>query len=131
MALVDKLIWTWFLFEDLAARRTSIYMERFCLLSFHRDIKNDIAGSHMHYIHIFWFRSDHLYKLLLIGDSGVGKSSILTRFADDTYTSQFISTIGVDFKIKTIEQDSKITKLQIWDTAGKWNSLAAQPPFSF
>jgi Ras-related protein Rab-1A len=62
---------------------------------------------------------DYLFKLLLIGDSGVGKSSILLRFTDDIYSEAFISTIGVDFKIKTIEVDGKIIKLQIWDTAGQ------------
>ena len=63
---------------------------------------------------------DYLFKLLLIGDSGVGKSCLLLRFADNTYTSDYISTIGVDFKIKTIKLDNdKIVKLQIWDTAGQ------------
>jgi Ras-related protein Rab-1A len=62
---------------------------------------------------------DHLFKLLLIGDSGVGKSCLLLRFADDTYTESYISTIGVDFKIRNVEQDSKNIKLQIWDTAGQ------------
>lgn len=60
-----------------------------------------------------------LFKLLLIGDSGVGKSCLLLRFADSSYIESFISTIGVDFKIKTIELDGKIIKLQIWDTAGQ------------
>ena len=62
---------------------------------------------------------DYLFKLILIGDSGVGKSCLLNRFADDVYTDSYISTIGVDFKIRTIEADGKICKLQIWDTAGQ------------
>ncbi|XP_033985604.1 ras-related protein ORAB-1-like [Trematomus bernacchii] len=61
---------------------------------------------------------DYLFKLLLIGDAGVGKSCLLLRFADDTYTESYKLTIGVDFKIRTIELDGKTIKLQIWDTAG-------------
>jgi Ras-related protein Rab-8A len=62
---------------------------------------------------------DFLIKLLLIGDSGVGKSAILTRFADESFTQSFITTIGIDFKIRTITLDGKRIKLQIWDTAGQ------------
>jgi Ras-related protein Rab-1A len=62
---------------------------------------------------------DYLFKLLLIGDSGVGKSCLLLRFADDSYLESYISTIGVDFKIRTVELDGKTIKLQIWDTAGQ------------
>mmetsp|Transcript_11073 Transcript_11073/g.22070 ORF Transcript_11073/g.22070 Transcript_11073/m.22070 type:complete len:201 (-) Transcript_11073:29-631(-) len=62
---------------------------------------------------------DHLVKLLLIGDSGVGKSCLLLRFADSTFTSAYITTIGIDFKIKNVEIGGKRVKLQVWDTAGQ------------
>ena len=56
---------------------------------------------------------DYLFKILIIGDSGTGKSSLLIRFCDDFYSDKFISTIGVDFKIKSIELDDKLVKLQV------------------
>ena len=63
---------------------------------------------------------DYLIKLLMIGDAGGGKGALLLRFVDDSFSDKFvISTIGVDFKIKTIEIDGKTVKLQIWDTAGQ------------
>ncbi len=49
----------------------------------------------------------------------MGKSSLLLRFADNTFSGNYISTIGVDFKIRTIEIDNEKVKLQIWDTAGQ------------
>ncbi|KAI0373153.1 GTP-binding protein ypt1 [Pilatotrama ljubarskyi] len=70
---------------------------------------------------------DYLFKLLLIGDSGVGKSCLLLRFAEDAFTDSYLSTIGVDFKIRTIELEGKTVKLQIWDTAGqeRFRTIAA------
>lgn len=61
---------------------------------------------------------DYLFKFLMIGDSSAGKTCFLLRFADDSFNSSFISTIGVDFKIRTVEIEGLIYKLQIWDTAG-------------
>jgi len=62
---------------------------------------------------------DALFKLVLIGDSGVGKSCLLLRFADDAFTESYITTIGVDFRFRTVQVGSLLVKLQIWDTAGQ------------
>mmetsp|Transcript_35142 Transcript_35142/g.71642 ORF Transcript_35142/g.71642 Transcript_35142/m.71642 type:complete len:200 (+) Transcript_35142:108-707(+) len=62
---------------------------------------------------------DHLFKLVLIGDSGVGKSCLLLRFADNAFTDSYISTIGVDFRFRTVKVEKHTVKLQIWDTAGQ------------
>lgn len=62
---------------------------------------------------------DVLYRLVLIGDSGVGKTALLLRYSDNMFHTSFITTIGIDFRIKTIEVDGKRVKLQIWDTAGQ------------
>lgn len=62
---------------------------------------------------------DYLIKCVLIGDSGIGKSSLMIRFVDDKFNYQYISTIGVDFKISTIDYNNKTIKYQIWDTAGQ------------
>ncbi|XP_053545534.1 ras-related protein Rab-35-like [Bombina bombina] len=62
---------------------------------------------------------DHLFKLLINGDSGVGKSSLLLRFTDKTFSGSYIMSIGVDFKIRTVEINGEKVKLQLWDTAGQ------------
>ena len=62
---------------------------------------------------------DHLFKLLTIGDSGVGKTSLLLRFCDDSFSESYITTVGVDFRFKSVEIDGKLVKLQVWDTAGQ------------
>lgn len=69
---------------------------------------------------------DYLFKLLLIGNSSVGKSSLLLRFSDNIFSERyllaygsFLPTIGVDFKIRTFDLNGSTVKLQIWDTAGQ------------
>ena len=62
---------------------------------------------------------DYLFKIVVIGDSGVGKSSICSRFANGVFDDRFVTTIGVDFEICTINLDADTAKLQIWDTAGQ------------
>jgi small GTP-binding protein len=62
---------------------------------------------------------DFMFKLLIVGESGVGKTCMLLRFADNLFEEDFLSTIGVDFKVKEIVVDSKRVKLQIWDSAGQ------------
>ena len=56
---------------------------------------------------------DYLFKVLLLGDSGTGKSSLILRYTDDTFNSSLVSSIGVDFKVKKKEIDGKIIKIQI------------------
>lgn len=58
-------------------------------------------------------------KLLMLGDTGVGKTCLLLRYAYETFSTTFITTIGIDFKIKHIDLDNTRVKLQIWDTAGQ------------
>jgi len=62
---------------------------------------------------------DYLFKLLLIGNTAVGKSSLLLRFSDNVFNESFLPTIGVDFKIRTFDLSGKTIKLQMWDTAGQ------------
>lgn len=63
--------------------------------------------------------STYLVFIIIIFFTGVGKSSLLVRFADNTFSGSYITTIGVDFKIRTVIVDKEKVKLQIWDTAGQ------------
>ncbi|XP_008777871.1 ras-related protein RIC2-like [Phoenix dactylifera] len=62
---------------------------------------------------------DYLFKVVLIGDSGVGKSNLLSRFTRNEFSLQSKSTIGVEFATRSLTVDSKVIKAQIWDTAGQ------------
>lgn len=64
-------------------------------------------------------QNEFLLKLLIIGDCGVGKTNILMRYCENSFKTSYVSTIGVDFKIKTLELDGYRLKFQIWDTAGQ------------
>lgn len=70
---------------------------------------------------------DHLYKIVLIGDSAVGKSNILSRFTKNEFNAESKTTIGVEFATKNVTMDSKKVKLQVWDTAGqeRFRSMAS------
>ena len=70
---------------------------------------------------------DYLFKISLIGDSGCGKTSILLRYSNGIYTENTASTIGVDFKIVSIQIDNSNIKLQLWDTCGseRFKSITA------
>lgn len=57
--------------------------------------------------------SDHSFKIVLIGDSGVGKSCFLLRFADDKFNDNFYTTVGVDFRFKSVEINGKVVKYEI------------------
>lgn len=62
---------------------------------------------------------DIMAKVIIIGDSGIGKTVLITRFCESTFKESYVATIGVDFKIKTMTLDNRRYKLQIWDTAGQ------------
>ena len=83
-------------------------------ISISSTINNDAHGKYT-----LAKQYDDLFKLVIIGDSGVGKSCLLLRFADDTFTENYYSTIGVDFRFKCLEIGERKCKLQIWDTAGQ------------
>jgi len=68
-------------------------------------------------------------KILIIGESGVGKSSLLLRFTDDTFDPELPATIGVDFKVKTLSVDGNKAKLAIWDTAGQERFRTLTPSY--
>jgi len=70
---------------------------------------------------------DYLFKAVIIGDAEVGKTSITTRFAYGTFTDGYISTLGVDFIVKSLPIDNLVVKLQMWDTAGQERYAGVRP----
>ena len=72
---------------------------------------------------------DYMFKVVMVGDSGVGKSQLLCRFARNEFNLKSRATIGVEFQTKTVTMDHKIVKAQIWDTAGQERSNFGPPYF--
>lgn len=70
-----------------------------------------------------------MIKLLMIGDSGVGKSCLVLRFCEDSFTPTFIATTGIDFRVQMTELNGKRVKLQIWDTAGQERYRTIAPAY--
>ena len=62
---------------------------------------------------------EKVVKILIMGDSGVGKTCLLLRFSEDVFSESHIPTIGIDFKTKVAEIDQQSIKIQLWDTAGQ------------
>lgn len=87
------------------------------------DFHNDASGAttaqppRMSFLETTQY--DVVVKAVIIGDSGVGKTSLLHRFSSSEWNPHYIATIGVDFKALTIERNAKIVKVQLWDTAGQ------------
>ena len=81
-------------------------------------IKTNFLNNILINIFIYYY-SESLFKILLLGDSGVGKSCIILRYIENNFSTNLMNSIGVDFKLKNIEIDNKKIKLQIWDTAGQ------------
>ena len=62
---------------------------------------------------------DQLFKIVIVGSQGVGKSGVFLRFCENSFYQNYTATIGVDFRFKTLDVDDRQCKLQIWDTAGQ------------
>lgn len=92
-----------------SARRTTI-----------TNVNVSSARSQLPHMYGSFTDTDLTYKLVILGDSGVGKTCLLLKFRDNTFLSgNFISTVGIDYRNKVVDIDGTKVKLQIWDTAGQ------------
>lgn len=64
-------------------------------------------------------RKKNILKVIILGDSGVGKTSLMHRYVNDKYSQQYKATIGADFLTKEVTVDDKVATMQVWDTAGQ------------
>ena len=79
----------------------------------------EIEDIKMERLNGYQINHDYIFRICLVGDAGVGKTSLLTPFCDNTFNNNYTSTIGVDFKVVTLKYKDFIIKLHIWDTAGQ------------
>lgn len=73
-------------------------------------------------------QKEHLYKILVIGDLGVGKTSIIKRYVHHNFSPNYRATIGVDFALKVLNWDQETVRLQLWDIAGTDRPTAERAP---
>ena len=84
-----------------------------------KEKEDDIDNIHMEIINDSNIGYKYIFRICLLGDSGVGKTSLLTRFVDRSFTDYYHNTIGVDFRVVTLKYKDIISKVHIWDTAGQ------------
>ena len=90
------------------------------------EIEEDKYIKNIEKIDDFHLAHKYLFRVCLLGDAAVGKTSLLTRFCDNYFKENYNNTIGVDFRVVTLKYNNIISKLHIWDTAGqeRFRSLA-------
>ena len=84
-----------------------------------KEEEEDEENIEMERLNDFQMNHNYIFRLCLLGDSNVGKTSLLTRFCDNSFKESYNNTIGVDFKVVTLKYKNKIIKVHIWDTAGQ------------
>ena len=99
----------------------SKYFETYYITFFFKEVRKTIFTMNANY--------DYLFDLRLVGDSSVGKTGLLLRFADNIFSETLTCTIGVDSRRRTFELDGKIIRLDIWDSAGQERFRKITPNF--
>ena len=90
------------------------------------ELEEDKFIKNVEKINVYQLQHKYLFPICLLGEAGVGKTSLLTRFCDNSFKERYNNTIGVDFRVITLKYKNIISKIHIWDTAGqeRFRSLA-------
>ena len=90
------------------------------------ELEEDKFIKNVEKINDYQLQHKYLFPICLLGEAGVGKTSLLTRFCDNSFKERYNNTIGVDFRVITLKYKNIISKIHIWDTAGqeRFRSLA-------